>query len=229
MEIKEILSNLESLGDKKSREGMARFGINTEKAFGVSIVNLRKLARQIGKDHQLAKNLWSTEFHEARILASMIDIPDKVTKTQMNQWVKDFNSWDLCDQCCNNLFVYTVNTFDAATIWSKSKSEFIKRAGFVLMAVSAVHKKEWDNTNFTTFLSRIFEEANDERNFVKKAINWALRQIGKRNKYLNKLAIQTAEKLLLHKSSSAKWIARDALRELKSKKVQSSLKERLEL
>ncbi len=223
MKIGEVLQKLEMLGNSKSKEGMSRFGINTEKAFGISIVNLRKLAREIGTDHKLALELWQTGFHEARILATMIDDPKKVTSSQMDKWVKDFNSWDLCDQCCNNLFVYSVNIYDKATKWSLSKSEYIKRAGFVLMAVSAVHRKEWRDPDFQPFFSRIIEEADDERNFVKKAVNWALRQIGKRNTALNKKAIAVAEDLMRRDSISAKWIAKDAIRELTSEKVQKKI------
>ena len=210
-----ILSQLREMGTTAAREGMQRFGIDTTHALGVSIPALRSLAKAIKKDHILALALWGTEYHEARILASMIDDPTQVTVRQIDAWVKDFNSWDLCDQVCGNLFDRTAFAVEKAMAFSKRKEEFVKRAGFVLMAEYAVHNKKAEDKVFLAFLPLIEKEAYDDRNFVKKAVNWALRQIGKRNARLREAAISTAERILLQDSNAARWIARDALRELK--------------
>jgi 3-methyladenine DNA glycosylase AlkD len=220
MKIEELKKRLEKLGNKKNLEGMKKFGINPGKAYGVNVPKLRSLAKEIGKNHELAQKYWKTELHEIRHIAAMIDEPEKVTKSQMNTWAQDFYSWDLVDGTCNNLFVYNVNSYDKAFQWSKRKEEFVKRAGFVLMATMAVHRKELPDKDFEKFFPVIKRESVDERNFVKKAVNWALRQIGKKNKYLNKRAIETAEEIKLLDSKSAKWIANDTLRELKSEAVQ---------
>ncbi len=223
-EVKIILKELKELGDPKFLPDMERFGINTKFAIGIRIPLLRKLAKTVRKNHNLALELWKSGFHEARILASMIGDPNLLTKTEMNSWVKDFNSWDLCDQCCNNLFVYSRHAYDKAIEWHTSKKEFTKRAGFVLMAVMAVHKKEFADTIFEGFLPLIKKEAADERNFVKKAVNWALRQIGKRNVRLNRIAIKTAEDIYKIDSKSAKWIASNALSELTNENIRIRMK-----
>jgi len=210
-----ILSQLREMSTPAVREGMQRFGIDATHALGVSIPALRALAKEIKKDHALALALWETKFHEARILASMIDDPAHVTVRQIDAWVKDFNSWDLCDQVCGNLFDRTAFAVEKAIAFSKRKEEFVKRAGFVLMAEYAVHNKKAEDKVFLAFLPLIEKEACDDRNFVKKAVNWALRQIGKRNARLREAAILTAERILLQDSNAARWIARDALRELK--------------
>jgi len=210
-----ILSQLREMSTPAVREGMQRFGIDATHALGVSIPALRALAKEIKKDHALALALWETKFHEARILASMIDDPAHVTVRQIDAWVKGFNSWDLCDQVCGNLFDRTAFAVEKAIAFSKRKEEFVKRAGFVLMAEYAVHNKKAEDKVFLAFLPLIEKEACDDRNFVKKAVNWALRQIGKRNVRLREAAILTAERILLQDSNAARWIARDALRELK--------------
>ena len=212
-----IINKLKKLGTKRNREGMARFGIETKYAFGVNVTTLRKLAKEIGKNHKLAGELWKTKFHEARILACFIDEPEKVTERQMDLWVKGFNSWDLCDQCCLSLFDKTPFAWKKVLEWVKSDKEFVRRAGFAMMAVLAVHDKTAPDSKFLKFFPIIKVYSVDERNFVKKAVNWALRQIGKRNAKLKKEAIKTAEQILKQypNSKSAKWIANDALRELK--------------
>jgi len=220
----EILRKLKSLSNSKAVEGMTRFGINPKNTFGVSIPDIRKMASEIGKKHELALQLWSSEIHEARILAGMIDDPKLMTEKQMEEWAKDFDSWDVCDQVCSNLFDKTKNAYEKAIEWTKSEKEFVKRAGFVLMACLAVHDKKANDNNFVKFFPLIKKESVDERNFVKKAVNWALRQIGKRNKNLNTKAIATAEEIQKIDSKSAKWIASDALRELTSKQVQKRLR-----
>jgi len=223
MDCDEILRQLKLLSNPDAVAGMARFGINPRNTFGVSIPNLRKMAKQIGKNHLLAQQLWTSGIHEARILAGMIDPPEEVTEKQMEKWVKDFDSWDVCDQVCSNLFDKTRFAHKKAIEWSKRKEEFVKRGGFVLMAALAVHDKDADNQKFLRFLPIIKMEANDERNFVKKAVNWALRQIGKRNLSLNTVAIKTAKEIQKIDSKSAKWIASDALRELTSEAVKKKL------
>lgn len=202
---------------------MARFGINPHNTLGVSIPNIRAMAKEIRKDHALAQQLWTSGIHEARILAAMIDDPERVTVQQMERWVKDFDSWDVCDQCCSNLFDKTEFGHRKAVEWSKRSEEFVKRAGFTLMACLAVHDKEADNAAFLKFMPVIRREAIDDRNFVRKAVNWALRQIGKRNLTLNKIAVETAKEIQKIDSRSAKWIAHDAIRELTSSPVQKKL------
>ncbi len=214
MQCNDILENLKSLSNPKAVEGMARFGINTARAYGISIAILRKMAREIGRDHDLARELWASGIHEAQILASIIDDPAKVTEAQMENWVRCFDSWDLCDQCCQNLFGSTIFAYRKAVEWSSNDREFIKRAGFVLMARLAFSDKKASDSQFERFLPIIKRESADDRNYVKKAVNWALRQTGKRNARLRQKAIETARELQQTDSRSARWIASDALREL---------------
>jgi 3-methyladenine DNA glycosylase AlkD len=202
---------------------MSRFGIQANNAFGVSIPQLRNLAKKTGTSHEVAQQLWKTGYHEARILATMIDDPFKVTRDQMEEWASGFDSWDIVDNCCGNLFDKTPFAVPKAHEWSKRREEYIKRAGFVLMAELAVHDKRTSNKTFLEFLPVIVREASDERNFVKKAVNWALRQIGKRNALLNKEAIRTAKTIGNSGARSAKWIATDAIRELTSTPVKEKL------
>jgi 3-methyladenine DNA glycosylase AlkD len=218
-----ILNQLKSLSNPEAIAGMARFGIDSHNTYGVSIPTLRKIAKDAGKNHALALHLWSSEVHEARLLAGMIDSPEDVTEEQMESWVKDFNSWDVCDQVCSNLFDKTGFAYKKAVEWSKREEEFVKRAGFVLMAALAVHDKSAKDEEFLKFLPIIKRESVDSRNFVKKAVNWALRQIGKRNTNLNKEAIKTAKDIRDLNSKSAKWIASDAIRELTGEAVQKKL------
>lgn len=203
---------------------MTRFGISPKDALGVSVPTLRIIARKLGRDHALAIGLWSSGIHEARILASMIDEPAKVTEAQMDNWVRDFDSWDICDQCCGNLFDKTPYALVKAVEWSRKEEEFVKRAGYVLMAELAVHDKESEDSVFLRFFGEIERGATDKRNFVKKAVNWALRQIGKRNRRLNGETIKLATRIQKMNSPSAKWIASDALRELKSEAVQKKIR-----
>ena len=226
MQYENILKKLKALSNLKAVEGMARFGINPENTYGVSIPNLRKMAKEIGKGHSLAQQLWDSGIHEARILASMIDDPNQVTKRQMDVWIKDFNSWDVCDQCCMNLFDKTPMAWEKAVEWTKREKEFEKRAGFTLMACLAWHDKESPDKKFLVFLLAIKRKTDDDRNYVKKAVNWALRNIGKRNLSLNKKAIETAKEIQKMNSRSAKWIASDAIRELTSEAVQKRLQKR---
>jgi 3-methyladenine DNA glycosylase AlkD len=224
MTLKQILSQFESLGDPKNVAGMARYGIVAKKVFGVSAPALHSIAKRIGKTHDLALQLWPTGIYDARILAALIDNPIDVTDKQMDGWVKGFDNWAICDGVCIHLFRKTPFAWKKAVAWSKRKEEFVKRAGFTLMATLAVHDKEADDKKFLQLLHIIQRASTDERNGVKKAVNWALRQIGKRNIALNKHAIQTAKKIKMLDSSAARWIASDALRELQSKAVHKRLK-----
>jgi len=214
-----IINILKNQYNYKNIVGMARFGIKTKSAFGIPIPELRKLAKKIGRDHVLANELWKTKIHEARLLAGFIEDPKKLTEQQMERWAKDFDSWDICDQVCSNVFDKSPRAFDKALEWSKRKEEFVKRAGFAMMAALAVHDKEAKDKLFANFFSSIKLAASDERNFVKKAVNWALRQIGKRNMPLNEKAVSLAKDMAEFESASARWIANDALRELTSSKV----------
>jgi 3-methyladenine DNA glycosylase AlkD len=215
--VDQILDQLRTLGSEHNLAGMARFGINTDRAFGVSLAELRPLARALGKDHDLALALWATGYREARLLAALVDRPQWVTEAQMDQWVGDFDSWDVCDTVCGKLLDKTPFAYAGAMQYATDEREFVKRAGYALMAWLAVHDKQRDDAPFEKFLVIIVAGADDERNFVKKAVNWALRQIGKRNATLRVQALTTAETLLATSSPSARWVARDALRELRGK------------
>jgi 3-methyladenine DNA glycosylase AlkD len=217
------VERLRALGRPENREGMGRYGIAVDDAFGVSMPDLRALAREIKKDHALALELWETGHHEAKILASLVDDPAQVTQDQMDRWVAGFDSWDVCDQCCSNLFDRTPYAYGKALAWSQDGREFVRRAGFVMMATLAVHDKKAPDMVFELFFPFIIKGSVDERNFVKKAVNWALRQIGKRNADLNKKAIEVALRIQALDAKSARWIAADALRELQSPAVQKKV------
>ncbi|MDD4898140.1 MAG: DNA alkylation repair protein [Methanocellales archaeon] len=205
-------------------DGMARYGMVTEQRMGVSIPEIRKMAKQLDKDHKLALELWNTGIAEARILASMIGDPKKMTEDLMEDWVKDFNSWDICDQVCMNLFEKTPFAWKKILDWSERREEYVKRAAFALIACLAWHDKNAEDSRFVDLFSVIKLGATDERNYVKKAVNWALRNIGKRNVELNRRVIEFAEELLETDSKAARWIAKDAIRELESEPVQKRLK-----
>jgi 3-methyladenine DNA glycosylase AlkD len=218
MTLARIIGNLKALANPDNVAGMACYGINSEGCLGVPMPVLRKMAKEIGRRHDLAEGLWQSGIHEARILAGLIDDPSLVTDEQMEWWVLDIDSWDICDQLCGNLFCRTGLALEKAAAWSGRPETFVKRAGFVLMAAIAVHDKKADDAIFASFLPRIAREAGDDRNFVKKAVNWALRQIGKRNAALNLLAVETARKIREMDARSARWIATNALRELTDEK-----------
>jgi len=224
MEYGEIIKRLKAKANSENVKGMARFGINPDNTLGVSIPEIRKMAKDIGKNHKLALELWDSGIHEARLLAGFIDEVDKVSEMQMEKWVKDFDSWDVCDQVCSNLFDKTVFSYKKAMEWTERDEEFVKRAGFVLMAALSVHDKKESDGKFLRLLPIIKRESKDERNFVKKAVNWALRQIGKRNLRLNKAAINTAKEIQKINSKSAKWIASDAIKELTGAAIQARLR-----
>jgi len=213
------MRTLKALGSPENVAGMARFGIVVRNAYGISAPALRKLAKQIGRDHALAQQLWRSGNHDARGLAALIDDPAVVDARQMESWAKDFDSWAVVDGTCNNLFRATALAHQKAAEWAEREEEFVKRAGFSLMACLAVHNKQVPDAHFLRLLTIIKREATDERNFVKKAVNWALRQIGKRNLRLREAAISTAKQIQRLDSKAARWIAADALRELTSKKT----------
>jgi 3-methyladenine DNA glycosylase AlkD len=224
MHLNEILDWMRANENADNKAGMARFGIETAQAYGISIKQLEPLAKQHRKQHELAQQLWATGIHEARLLACLIDDPKQVTEAQMESWGLDFDSWDVVDQCCNKLFDKTPYAYAKAVEWSARPQTFVKRAGFVLMATLAVHDKKAGDEPFIHFLSLIEREAADERNFVKKATNWALRQIGKRSLSLNAAAVETARRIQQLDSKAARWVAGDALRELTNEKTQYRLR-----
>jgi 3-methyladenine DNA glycosylase AlkD len=220
MDYQEVMTKLQSLSDPKAVEGMARYGIKADKNLGISVNTLRKMAKEIGVDHTLALELWKSEIRDARFISAIIDDPEKVTEKQLETMVLDLDSWDICDHCCSDIFLKSKFARKKAMEWSTREEEFVKRSAFSLMARLAVRDKKAEDRLFEGFLPIIKRESVDERNYVKKAVNWALRQIGKRNKRLNKLAIKTAKEIQKLDSKSAKWIASDALRELTGEKVQ---------
>ncbi len=220
MTVDQVLEILKSNANPEQLEGMARFGIQTDQRLGLSIYDLRRIAKGIPPDHQLALDLWKSDLADARILASMVDVPEEATEYQLEEWVKDFNSWDICDQVCDNLFQHTRFAWDKVRAWSTREEEFVKRAAYALLSCLAWHDKQASDRQFLDVFPIIRAGADDGRNFVKKAVNWALRNIGKRNQALNQAAIQLAQELLAMDDKTARWIARDALRELQSEKIQ---------
>ena len=226
-----VMDELAGMASDENRAGMARYGINVTDAFGVSVPELRRMAKGLGIDHELALALWDTGNHEARTLAGMVDDPASVSAAQMDQWAADFDSWDVCDQVTSNLFDKTSFAYDKVREWSAAEDQWVKRAAFATAAALAVHDKKAPDERFLEILELVSREAGDGRNFVKKAVNWALRNIGKRNAALHAAAIQTAEAILAAAEAlaavdrrdpaarSARWVARDALRELRSDKA----------
>ncbi|MEZ4222975.1 MAG: DNA alkylation repair protein [Polyangiaceae bacterium] len=245
-QVRALLRELQGLGSERNRAGMKRYGINVDNAYGVSVTELRRIARRLGRDHDLAAALWKTGKHEARILACLVEEPERVTAAQTEAWVKEFDSWDLCDQVTCSLFDKTKYGWPKARQWSARRQEWTKRAGFSLMAGLASHDERADDASFIALLPLIEQGAFDERNFVKKAVNWALRGIGKRNAKLNAAAIRSAERILKQADArsrkgrakgarsrnvdaavrAARWVARDALRELSSEKIRARLSPR---
>jgi 3-methyladenine DNA glycosylase AlkD len=226
----EILEHLRSLANADNVAGMARYGINPAQALGISMPVLRDIGRDIrhsctrAERHALSAEIWASGVHEARILASLIDDPALVDDAQMEAWASVFDSWDLVDQCCSNLFDKTPTSRAKALVWSARPEEFVRRAGFTLMAALATHDRRMTSEDFEPFFAAILERASDERNFVRKAVNWALRGIGKRSLALNIRAIEIARQMETQPSKSARWNAKDALKELTSPAVQARLK-----
>lgn len=227
MKMNEILNELRSLENKANQAGMQRYAIGKGNTLGIKLPVLRDMAKVLKKEkerHALAGGLWASEIHEAKLLASMIEDPKQVTEDQMDRWTEQFYSWDLCDQVCSNLYRNMPNYLNKAMEYSYRSEEFVKRCGFALMVQYAVHDKKGSDAPCIQFLQRIEEEACDERNFVRKAVNWALRQIGKRNLFLHPLALASAERILKQDTPSARWIARNALNELHDEKIIARLR-----
>ena len=212
--VDQVLKTLESMGSAENRVGMARFGITTKNAYGVSMEPVRAVAKQVGRDHEFALELWKTGNREARILAALVADPKKLTVAQMNAWTRTFDSWDVCDNAAIHLFRKSPLAWERALEWARDRREFVRRAGFAMFATLAVHDKQAADETFLELLPLIEETATDDRNFVKKAVNWALRQIGKRNPELRKAAINVARRLGESENSAARWVGKDALREL---------------
>jgi 3-methyladenine DNA glycosylase AlkD len=212
--LENIIKQLESAGSEANRIGMQRYGIAVDKAFGVPLPYIRTMAKAYKHDHELALQLWEAGIHETRMLATMVDDPAKISSEQMERWVMDFDSWDICDQCCSNFFGYSRFALQKIEEWTVREEEFVKRAGFVLIACLAVHDKQLDDGVFISFLPMIAEQSTDSRNFVRKAVNWALRQIGKRNYPLYMEALTMSGILIVSENKTARWIGQDAHREL---------------
>jgi len=222
--VEDVLEKLKKKARPNQLEGMARYGMTVEKRLGVSIPELRLLAKEIGKEHNLSLDLWKTGIDDARILAAMIGDPQKLTEEQMEDWVKDINSWDVCDQVCMNLFEKSPLAWKKIRDWANRDEEFAKRTAFSLIACLAWHDKKTEDEKFIALFPVIREGARDERNFVKKAVNWAMRNMGKRNRNLNTAVVDIAKEIQKFDSKAARWIATDAIKELESEAVQRRLK-----
>ena len=224
--VQDVLTWLKKRGTKANRDGMARYAIVAPKSFGVSVTDLRALSKRVGQDHDLALALWKTEWYEARMLTSFVDEPERVTPAQMERWAKDFDNWAICDALCFQLFDRTAHAWTKVEAWSDRREEFVKRAAFALMASVALHDKTAGDDRFLPMLPLIERASTDERNFVKKGVSWALRAIGRRSTPLNAAGVATAARLIASESSSARWIGRDAHRELTSTAVQRQVAKR---
>ena len=221
--VRRALEELRRNGSRRNVQGLARFGIRSKDVYGVSKPMLDKVAREIGKNHELGMQLWDTGNHDARLLGMLISESRRVTSKQMEAWVKAFDNWDVCDGTCCHLFAAAAPAWGKALRWTRRKNEFEKRAGFAMIAYLAVHDRVAEDARFGPCLEAIEREAWDDRNFVRKAVNWALRNIGKRNGPLNQQAIVYAERIREGGTRAGRWIAADALRELKSEAVQTRL------
>ncbi len=226
MNYEEIIDKLHSMSSPESIKGMARYGINPKNNLGISIYKLRPIAKKIGKNHDLALQLWESKIHDARLLACFIEDPLKVTDEQMDSWAKDFDSWDICDQACTSLFDLSPIAWKKIYDWAKREEEFVKRGAFSIIAGLAVHDKKASDIDFQKTFTLIKKHSIDDRNYVKKAVNWALRNIGKRNLELNKKAIELSKEIQKIDSKTARWIASDAIRELTSEKIQDRIKKK---
>ena len=222
----EILRIMESKRNQANVEGMARFGIKSDKVLGLCMPDITAIARRAGKDHLLAQDLWATGIYDARVLAALVDEPKKVTREQMERWALAFDNWGVCDCACMHLFDRAICAWEVVPDWCQRDEEFVRRAGFAIIASLTIHDKKASDERFLALLPLIRKAATDERPMVRKAVNWALRQIGKRNIKLNRAAIVEAKAIKMLPSKSAKWIASDALCELEGEKVQTRLKDR---
>jgi 3-methyladenine DNA glycosylase AlkD len=225
-QVREALAWLERRGTKKNREGMARYGIRPKKRFGVSMATMQPLVRRLGRDHALALALYRTGWHEARILASFVDEPDRVTPAQMDAWAQRFDNWAVCDSVCLHLFDRSPHAWAKVREWSRRDDEYVKRAAFALVAGLASHDESAPDAAFARCLPLVERAATDDRNYVKKAVNWALRQIGHRSVPLNAVAVEVASRLAASPHAAARWVGRDAFRELKAPATMASLARR---
>jgi 3-methyladenine DNA glycosylase AlkD len=221
--VREVLVWLERRGSKRNREGMARYGIVADKVFGVSVSTLQQLARRLGRDHDLAAALWKTGWYEARMLTSFIDDPARITPAQMDRWARDFDNWAICDTVCFHLFDRTPHAWQKVEQWSRRRDEFVKRAGFALLAGLSLHDKRAGDEAFLRSLVLVERAAADDRNFVKKGVSWALRVIGRRNQALNAAAVEVSRRLAESSKPAARWVGKGALKELTSPVVRRRL------
>jgi len=221
--VADVLSKLQAKANSKNVEGMAKFGMSVKGRLGVSVPEMRKLAKEVGRDHRLAQSLWKTGIAEAQIVAALIDDPAAVTSTQMDRWVKDFDSWDVCDQACLSLFDKSPLAWQKIPEWAEREEEFVKRAAFALVAGLAWHDKLASDQRFVDLFPILMKGADDDRNYVKKAVSWAIRNIGKRNRKLNRAARKLAKDIQRIDSKASRWVSADALRELQSEAVQRRL------
>ncbi len=212
--VQEALESLEQMSTKHDYDNMARFGITASKAFGVSVANIRKLAKELGRSHELAAELWETGWYEARMLSAFVDEPARVTPSQMDRWCRDFDNWGICDTLCFHLFDRTPHAWKKIEQWSDKRAEFVKRASFALLSSVALHDKKTGDEPFLESLPLIERAASDERNFVKKGVSWALRSVGRRNAALRKAAIALSRRLVDSPDAPARWIGRDALKDM---------------
>jgi 3-methyladenine DNA glycosylase AlkD len=218
-EAQAALSWLERKSTVRDRQNLKRFGIKANKAFGVSVANIQVLGKRLGRNHELARALWDTGWYEARMLCSFVDEPARVTPAQMDRWCRDFDNWGICDTLCFHLFDRTPHAWAKVTKWSDRPEEFVKRAAFALLASLAGHDKSAGDEAFLGSLPLIERAATDERNFVKKGVSWALRRIGRRNAALNAAAVTLSRRLADSPQAAARWVGKDALRELTSAAV----------
>jgi 3-methyladenine DNA glycosylase AlkD len=225
-DVADVVLMLEKKASKKTKDGMARYGIPSDKAFGIPVGVLKQMAKSLGQSHRLATALWKTGHYEARMLATFVDEPELVTPEQMERWCKDFDNWAICDTACFALFDRTPHAFGKIPAWAKSKEEFVKRAAFALLASLTVHAKVATDADFLRCLPLVEKAALDPRNFVKKSVNWALRSVGKRSLALNLAAIAVGERLAARAEAAPRWVGKDALRELRSASVQRRLSAR---
>lgn len=221
-----VIASLKRLSSTKTRDGMARYGLPSDKAFGVGVGQMQQLAKRLGNSHELAEALWETGWYEARMMSAFLDEPEQVTPAQMDRWCRDFDNWGIVDTVCFKLFDKTPHAFKKAVQWSSRKDEFQKRAGFVMMACLGVHDKQTDDSQFKEWLALIEKAADDDRNFVKKGVSWALRVIGRRSLDLNVAAVELAQRLSTSSKPSARWIGKEALKELTGAVVTRQLKAR---
>lgn len=221
MEFDQIIQEFERLSDVDFAQNMKKFGIRYVKSYGLRLPQIRKVAKQCGKNHDLALKLWNHGYHETYLMATLVEESEKVSSKQLNDWVNTFYSWDLVDQACINLLRFIPEARENIFIWCDSDEEFVKRTAFSLIAVLAVHEKESD---FEIYFDVIKEASKDNRNFVKKSVNWAIRQIGKIDLENNRKALDLAYEILEIDNKASKWVARGAIRELESEKVRSKFK-----